>query len=314
VQVVQRKIVVLGTGGTLAGTAATPGDNVGYTAAQVSISQLLAQLVAGMPALKDVPIESEQVAQIDSKDMSFDIWRDLALRCAHWLAQDDVAGIVITHGTDTLEETAFFLQSVLAPAKPVVITCAMRPSTALSPDGPQNLVDAIAVASHPQASGVIAVCAGVIHDPRDVQKVHHLRLDPFSSADAGPIGYVEEGTLRLLRAWPAGDGAGLLAKVKDARQWPRVEVVMSHAGATAATVNALVASGAQGLVVAATGNGTVHRELIPALLQAQASGVKVLRASRCSEGGIIPQAKDELPSTNLSPVKARIELLLQLLA
>ena len=122
----QGKIVVLGTGGTLAGAAATPGDNVGYKAAQFGIGELLARI----PSLQGVPIESEQVAQVDSKDMTFAIWRDLAARCAHWLAQDDVAGIVVTHGTDTIEETSFFLQEVLAPAKPVVLTCAMRPSTA----------------------------------------------------------------------------------------------------------------------------------------------------------------------------------------
>jgi L-asparaginase len=313
VQVRQRKIVVLGTGGTLAGTSARPGDNVGYTAAQIGVGELL----AGIPALAVVPIESEQVAQVDSKDMTFALWRDLALRCAHWLAQDDVAGSVITHGTDTLEETAFFLHEALAPSKPVVVTCAMRPATALSPDGPQNIVDAVAVASHPDATGVVAVCAGVIHDPRNVQKVHHYRLDPFSSADAGPIGYVEDGTLRLLRAWPPGEAAraaSTLARLQAAAKWPRVEIVSSHAGADGAIVKALLASGIDGVVVAATGNGTVHRELMPALLEAQAKGVKVLRASRCAEGGIIPQAKDELPSTNLSPVKARIELLLQLLA
>lgn len=304
--------MVLGTGGTLAGASATPGDNVGYTAAQVGIAQLL----AAIPALADVPIDSEQLAQVDSKDMTFAIWRDLALRCAHWLAQEEVAGIVVTHGTDTLEETAFFLHEVLAPSKPVVITCAMRPATALSPDGPQNIVDAVAVASHPHARGVVAVCAGVIHHPGDVQKVHHYRLDPFSSADAGPIGYVEEGALRLVRAWPSGDGpsGSRLARVKAAATWPRVEIVFSHAGADGAIVKALLADGVGGLVVAATGNGTVHRGLMPLLLQAQSQGVKVLRASRCAEGGIIPQPKDELPSTNLSPVKARIALLLELLA
>lgn len=312
-QVRQEKIVVLGTGGTLAGTSSTPGDNIGYTAAQLGIAQLL----AGIPGLAGRPIESEQVAQVDSKDMSFAIWRELALRCAHWLARDDVAGIVVTHGTDTLEETAFFLQQVLSPDKPVVITCAMRPATALSPDGPQNIVDAVAVASHPKAQGVVAVCAGVIHDARDVQKVHHYRLDPFSSGDAGPIGYVQEGRLRLVRAWPSGNRArasSWLAKMRADVAWPRVAIVFSHAGADAAIVRALLVGGVEGLVVAATGNGTVHEALMPALREAQGQGVKVLRASRCAQGGIIAQPGDELPCTNLSPVKARIELLLELLA
>ena len=203
-QVSRNKIVVLATGGTLAGTAADPGDNIGYRAAQLGIEHLL----AGIPALRGLPLEAEQVAQIDSKDMSLEIWRALALRCGHWLAQDDVAGLVITHGTDTLEETAFFLQSVLAPARPVVLTAAMRPATALLADGPQNIVDAVAVASSPGARGVVAVCAGVIHSAFDVAKQHSYRLDAFSSGDAGAIGYVEEGRVRLLRDWPARQPRG----------------------------------------------------------------------------------------------------------
>jgi L-asparaginase len=306
----QRKIVVLGTGGTLAGTSATPGDNVGYQAAQLGIAQLL----AGIPALKSVPIESEQVAQVDSKDMTFAIWRELAARCALWLAHEDVGGIVVTHGTDTIEETSFFLQEVLAPTKPVVMTCAMRPATAISPDGPQNIVDAVAVASSAQARGVTVVCAGVIHDARDVAKVHNFRLDPFSSADEGPVGYVEDGKLRTVRDWPpAAPRPPLFARIETAVNWPRVEIVFSYAGASGETVKALVAQGVKGIVVAATGNGSVHRELMPALLDAQAQGVKVLRATRCAEGAIIVKPGDELPATHLSPVKARVQLLLELL-
>lgn len=298
----QRKIVVLGTGGTIAGTSPSPGDNIGYTAAQVGIAQLL----AAIPALQGVRIETEQVAQVDSKDMTLAVWRALAARCSHWFSQEDVAGIVITHGTDTIEETAFYLQEALMPGKPVVLTCAMCPATAISPDGPQNIADAITVASHQGAMGVVVVCAGVIHDARDVQKVHHYRLDPFSSGDAGPVGYVEEGTVRLVRGWPD------IVLYTRAAPVPlqRVDIVYSHAAATRETVDALVRSGVQGIVVATTGNGTLHRELVPALLEAQAKGVKVLRASRCAFGGIIAQPGDGLPSTDLSPLKARIALLL----
>lgn len=306
------KIVVLGTGGTLAGAAASPQDNLGYRAGQIGIGELLARI----PALHGIPLEAEQVAQIDSKDMSFDVWRQLALRCAHWLAQDDVMGVVIGHGTDTLEETAFFLQSVLAPAKPVVLTCAMRPATALVPDGPQNLVDAIAVAATPGASGVVAVCAGVIHGAADVAKQHTYRLDAFTSGDAGPIGYVEEGAVRQVRAWP-GQAAvpGALERLGAAVRWPRVEIVTSHAGASGAVVQALVAQGVDGLVVAATGNGTVHEELHAALLQARDAGVRVVRATRCAQGRVQATAHDMLPHAGaLSPVKARIALLLELLA
>lgn len=304
-----KKIVVLGTGGTIAGTAASAHDNVGYTAAQVGVAQLL----EGLPSLGRLEIASEQVAQVDSKDMTLDLWRALAQRCRHWLDQADVAGLVITHGTDTLEETAFFLDCVLAAAKPVVLTCAMRPATALAPDGPQNLVDAMAVASAPQARGVVAVCAGVIHGAREISKVHHYRLDPFSSGDAGAIGYVEEGRVRLVRPWPSAAGSPeTLERYVHAARWPRVEIVLSHAGAGGAIVDALRAQGIDGIVVAGTGNGSVHHELQKALLGAQSAGVKIVRASRTAFGSVIAQEKDAIPSSGLSPVKARIELLLQL--
>jgi L-asparaginase len=308
-----KKIVVLATGGTMAGTAASAADHVGYTAAQLGIDQLL----ASVPALAGLPLVAEQVAQIDSKDMSLEVWRDLAMRCAHWLARDDIGGIVITHGTDTVEETAYFLQAVLAPAKPVVLTCAMRPATALMADGPQNLLDAFTVASAAGALGVVVVCAGAIHAAHDVAKQHTYRLDAFSSGDAGPVGYVEDGRLRLLREWPAAD-AGAAQRLREytaATRWPRVEIVLNHAGAGGAVVQALVAQGVDGLVVAGTGNGTLHHELEAALVEAQAAGIKVLRSTRCAQGRVLPRNDDVLPdSGGLSPVKARIALLLELLA
>ncbi|MBC7375877.1 MAG: asparaginase [Burkholderiaceae bacterium] len=305
------KIVVLGTGGTIAGTAISAEDNIGYTAAQVGVLGLL----EAIPSLRGQGFETEQVAQVDSKDMGFDIWLRLAQRCAHWLAQDETLGIVITHGTDTLEETAFFLQSVLCPAKPVVLTCAMRPSTAISPDGPQNLLDAMAVARSPEARGVVAVCAGKIHGAMDVQKVHPYRLDAFSSGDCGVVGYVEEGKVRRVRAWPQAPVIKTLATLAATDHWPRVEIVMSYAGASGAGVRALVDQGVAGIVVAATGNGTLHRDLEKALRQAQAVGVKVVRTTRCSEGRILGDAAGGLPeSGGLSPVKARIALMLELMA
>jgi L-asparaginase len=314
----RQQIVILGTGGTIAGRADSVSDNIGYTAAQLGVEELLAAIPA--PAEAGMVV-TEQVAQIDSKDMSFAIWAKLAARVSHYLAQPDVQGIVITHGTDTLEETAFFLQTLLAPAKPVVLTCAMRPATALVPDGPQNLLDAVAVARHAGARGVVAVCAGVIHGAQDVQKVHTYRLDPFSSGDAGPIGYVEEGAVRQLRNWPeshavyAQSAIKSIAKLEGTTDVPRVEIVMNHAGAGGAIVHALQAQGVQGLVVAGTGNGSLHHELEDALRKAQAAGVKVIRASRCLDGRVLPTPADAFPgSDGLSPVKARISLILQLLA
>lgn len=314
----RRRIMVLGTGGTIAGRAARADDNIGYSAAEVGVADLL----AGIEAPAGVVLEAEQVAQVDSKDMAFAIWLQLALRCAHWLARPDVAGIVVTHGTDTLEETAFFLQRVLAPQKPVVLTCAMRPATALAPDGPQNVRDAIVVAATPGAQGVVMVCAGVVHSALDVQKVHTYRLDPFSSGDAGALGYVEEGAVRLVRDWPAGQPVlDIAVAVAGAEAAPRVEIITSHAGASGALVDALLrdrqagaSEAVQGLVLAATGNGTLHHELEAAAMRAQAAGIAVLRATRCVDGRILPKPGDRLRDAGgLSPVKARIALMLELM-
>jgi len=310
-----RRVIVLGTGGTIAGRATRPDDNIGYSAAEVGVAELL----AGIDAPAGVTLHAEQVTQVDSKDMEFAIWLALAQRCAHWLALDDVAGVVVTHGTDTLEETAFFLQFAMAPRKPVVLTCAMRPASALSPDGPQNVRDAIVVAATPGARGVVAVCAGTIHTALDVRKVHTYRLDPFSSGDAGALGYVEEGLVRPVRDWPSGEPAMALPTPIGAV--PRVEIVMSHAGARGTVVDALVrerqagaTDAVQGLVLAATGNGTLHHELEAAALRAQAAGIAVLRATRCGDGHILPKASDVLRDAGgLSPVKARISLMLELL-
>jgi L-asparaginase len=309
-QVSERTIVVLGTGGTIAGRAASSLDNLGYRAGEVPVGDLL----VGVPAPEGLVLRTEQIAQIDSKDMAHELWCTLAQRCAHWLAQPDVAGIVITHGTDTMEETAFFLHAVLSPVKPVVLTGAMRPATSAAADGPSNLADAIAVAASPLAQGVCVAFAGTVHAGVDVQKVHSYRADAFASGDAGPLAYVEEGRLRVLRAWPQAPVLRSAASLPPPPQWPRVEIVTSHAGAGGAIVQALVGDGVAGIVVAATGNGTVHHALEAALLQAREQGVAVSRASRCAQGRVIAKADDALPGADgMSAVKARIALMLELM-
>jgi L-asparaginase len=316
-QVSVQKIVVLGTGGTIAGTSAQPEDNIGYTAAQLGVADLL----NSVPRLKavgpGVSIVAEQIAQIDSKDMDADIWRALALRCDQHLRDPSVAGVVITHGTDTLEETAWFLRTVLDAPKPVVLTCAMRPATAIAPDGPQNLLDAMAVVTAPGASGVLLVAGGEVHGARHVSKVHPYRVNAFRSADHGPLAWVEEGRVRWASNCPlALENKALVAieKIANVSVWPRVEIVVSHAGATGAMVDALVRDGVEGVVVACTGNGTVHHVLESALLRAQAVGVQDVRSTRCAEGQVLPKVGDAMTdSGGLSPVKARIALMLHML-
>ena len=325
-----KKIVVLGTGGTIAGKAHDGADNIGYKAGEVGVDQLL----AAIPGLQRGPyaVVTEQVAQLDSKDMGFAVWQRLAGRVQALLADVDVQGIVITHGTDTLEETAYFLHVLLNPAKPVVFTCAMRPASSQAPDGPQNVLDAVAVASLSGARGVVVVCAGTIHSAVDVQKMHTYRVDAFGSGDAGPVGYVEESVVRLVRNWPlalVNYAPAAIKMIVDMPVWPRVEVLTSHAGASGAIVRALMnpnrnpghndsaANDApvMGLVIAATGNGTIHRDLEEALLAVQASGVAVMRATRCPMGRVISTPDARMADSNgLSPVKARIALMLALAA
>jgi L-asparaginase len=332
----QKKIIVLGTGGTIAGKSSSATDNVDYVASEVSVDALLAAIPAlanavGKAAYAGCELVCEQVAQVDSKDMTFEVWQRLLARCSHWLAQPQVQGIVITHGTDTLEETAFFLHSILKTDKPVVLTCAMRPSTAVAPDGPQNLLDALAVASSDPSevgiSGVVAVCASTIHSAVDVQKVHNYRLDAFSSGDAGALGYVKEGKLIIYRKneinMPLANvnnafiAINNIAKLKTL---PRVEIVLNHSGATGDMVRDLLAlresatsNKLAGVVVAATGNGTISQALERALQAAEASGVVIWRSSRCAFGVLVGRADTQFgDSGGLTPVKARIALMLSL--
>ena len=331
-QITKKQIIVLGTGGTIAGKSASATDNVDYVASEVGVETLLAAIpaladAAGKASFAGCELICEQVAQVDSKDMTFEVWQRLLTRCMYWLSQPQVQGIVITHGTDTLEETAFFLHSVLETSKPVVLTCAMRPSTAVAPDGPQNLLDALAVASSDQIKAVVAVCANTIHSAVDVQKVHNYRLDAFSSGDAGAIGYVKEGKLVMYRNYEsnthmAGVNAAYTAINNAAKlgRLPRVEIVLNHSGATGDGVQALLAQRTaatvnilRGIVVAATGNGTISQELERALQAAEAAGVVVWRSSRCAFGALVGKADTQFgDSGGLTPVKARIALMLHL--
>lgn len=309
-QNINATVVVLGTGGTIAGTTAPGADERDYRAAQLSVADLL-DAVPGLPA----GLVCEQVAQVDSKDMSHAVWRRLVERVAAHLESPQVAGIVITHGTDTLEETAFFLQRVLAPAKPVVLTAAMRPATAAQPDGPGNLRDAVTVALDPTARGVLAVMAGTVFAARDVRKAHPTRVDAFSGGEAGALGRVAAGQVEWLRALPCDEPFGMARLPVQPEAWPRVDLVLSHAGADGVLVEALRRIGVRGIVAVGTGNGTLHEGLQAALQEAHAAGVVVHRATRCRDGAMVDREADPFPGVgDLTPAKARIELMLALVA
>lgn len=302
-------VVVIGTGGTIAGTAARPQDHVGYQAGALTA----ADLIGAVPALAGQALETESLAQLDSSDMDHATWCRLARAVQRHLARPEVAGVVITHGTDTLEETACFLHHTVQAHKPVVMTAAMRPATAPSPDGPQNLVDAITVAREAGARGVLAVANGQVFAGTEVRKVHGYRVDAFSAGDAGPLALLLDGTVRRLRDWPTEPPAHTAVLKTDPAGWPAVDIVTSHAGARPATVDALVAAGARGLVVAGTGNGSVHAALMEAARRAQAQGVVVRRASRCLLGGVVGTRPGALPSAgDATPAQARVQLLLEL--
>jgi L-asparaginase len=304
-------VVILATGGTIAGRAASRTDTTGYVAGAVGIDAL----IAGVPELGDQRLEHEAVAAIDSKDMDAATWQRLAQRVAAHLARDEVRGVVITHGTDTVEETAWFLHRVLAPRKPVVLTAAMRPSTAVSADGPANLLDAVLLAQAAGVQGVTLAIAGAAWHPLGLRKLHTLSTQAFGANDAGPVARLDGGTLRVFRDWPEGEPLGLdrVAAAPDA--WPRVEIVLNHAGCDGAMADAAVAAGARGLVVAGTGHGSISARLQAALERARAQGVRVVRASRCAFGPVLPhpgEAADDVAG-ELSAPQARVELMLRLL-
>ena len=310
-----RTLVILGTGGTIAGRASSPNDDVSYVSAALPV----AALVDSLETPTGFALESEQVAQLDSKDMDFATWRRLTVRAASHLAREEVAALIVTHGSDTLEETAYFLQRVLAPRKPLVLTAAMRPATSAQADGPQNLRDSLLVAATAGARGVVVVVAGAVHAGREVRKVHPQRADAFASGDAGPLAHVASGRVRIERPWPDEGAAFDVALLpEDDSHWPWVAIVASGAGADPRDVRTLVDAGVDGLVVAATGSGTIHHALEAPLREAAARGCAVLRATRCLAGTIIDSAAgkaDALPSAGaLTPQQARVELIIRLLA
>ncbi|KDR24910.1 L-asparaginase [Caballeronia zhejiangensis] len=307
------RVAVLATGGTIAGQAGDSSKTAGYKAGVVGVDKLL----DAVHALGSVArIHAEQIASIDSKDMSAALWTQLARRIDELLAQDDIDGVVVTHGTDTLEETAYLLHLTVKSAKPVVLTAAMRPSTALSADGPLNLLNAVTVAASKDAAGkgVLVAFNNQIHSARDVTKTSTYAVDAFRSPETGLLGFVQDGRVEFQRTVVRAHTVASEFAVAD--RWPMVEIVASYADVSRVTVDALVAAGVRGIVVAGTGNGSMHAVLTQALADAVKQGVAVVRASRVGSGHVMRNgaANDDALGTvsagTLNPYKARVLLML----
>jgi L-asparaginase len=309
------RIAVLATGGTIAGSAADVTNTSGYQAGVVGVDRLL----EAVPALSGVAqIQPEQIASVDSKDMSLALWTTLAQRVNTLLASDDIDGVVITHGTDTLEETAYLLHLCVKGTKPVVLTAAMRPASALSADGPLNLLNAVTVAASAAAhgQGVLVAFNNRIHSARDVVKTSTYAVDAFQSPEIGALGWVQDGRVEFQRKVVRAHTVNTEFAIGAA--WPDVEIVASYAGASRIAVDALVAAGVRGIVVAGTGNGSIHASIQQALVDAVKQGVAVVRSSRVGSGHVMRNgaAADDLlgfvTAGSLNPYKTRVLLMLAL--
>ena len=310
-------VTILATGGTIAGTGATSTTTVGYTAATVGV-QALIQAVPEMTKVAN--ITGEQVFQIASENMGNEHWLTLAKRVNVLLAQPDVDGIVVTHGTDTLEETAYFLNLVVKSRKPVVLVGSMRPSTALSADGPINLYNAVNLAGSPAAvgKGVLVAMNDQIHAARDVSKANTTTADTFRAAELGMIGYFQGGKPFFYREVTRKHTVDTEFDVSKLDALPQVDVAYAYANVGAVAVNALVAAGAKGLVHAGVGNGSLPAKTRPALVAAREKGVVIVRSSRVGQGIVARNGEanddqlDFVVADTLSPQKARILLMLAL--
>ncbi|MFM0739724.1 asparaginase [Paraburkholderia xenovorans] len=309
------RIAVLATGGTIAGAAADATNTSGYQAGVVGVEQLLS-VVPALSAL--ARIHAEQVASVDSKDMTLALWTTLAQRINTLLAADDIDGVVVTHGTDTLEETAYLLHLTVKSDKPVVLTAAMRPASALSADGPLNLLNAVTVAAHANSrgQGVLVAFNNKIHSARDVVKTSTYAVDAFQSPEVGALGWVQDGRVEFQRQVVRPHTLGAEFFIGD--KWPHVEIVASYAGVSRIAVDALVAAGVRGIVVAGTGNGSIHASVQQALADAASQGVAIVRSSRVGSGHVMRNgaAADDVlgfvSAGSLNPYKARVLLMLAL--
>jgi len=312
------KIMILATGGTIAGAQASTAE-AGYKSGSFSVDDL----IKAVPQLKDLAdISGEQVANIGSQTMNHEVWLKLAKRVNEVL-KGDFDGVAITHGTDTMEETAFFLSLVVKSDKPVVLVGSMRPATAIGADGPANLYDAVALAANPEAKGrgPLVILNDEIHYAREAQKTNSTALDTFKSPNRGRAGVMNTGKayffntntmVHTTKSEFSVDGKGV-------NDLPWVDVVYSYANFGRDTIDFLVNKGVKGIVLAGVGDGNSTDTAISALAEAAKKGVIVVRATRTGSGLVVRNVEvndDKLgfiTSMELNPQKARILLMLGLM-
>ncbi|WKV85571.1 asparaginase [Pseudomonas sp. B24_DOA] len=304
-------VVVLATGGTIAGAGASAANSATYQAAKVGIEQL----IAGIPELSKLAnVRGEQVMQIASESITNDNLLQLGRRVSELAESKDVDGIVITHGTDTLEETAYFLNLVEKTDKPIIVVGSMRPGTAMSADGMLNLYNAVAVASSKEAhgKGVLVTMNDEIQSGRDVSKMINIKTEAFKSA-WGPLGMVVEGKSYWFRLPAKRHTMDSEFDIKNIKSLPDVEIAYSYGNVSDTAYKALAQSGAKAIIHAGTGNGSVSSRVVPSLQALRKDGVQIIRSSHVNAGGFVlrnaeqPDDKyDWVVAHDLNPQKARI--------
>ncbi|BEP37532.1 asparaginase [Variovorax sp. V59] len=303
-------VVILATGGTIAGAGASAVNSATYAAAKVGVEKL----IAGLPELSKIAnVRGEQVFQVASESLTNDNLLTLAKRVSALSKQADVDGIVITHGTDTLEETAYFLTLTVHTSKPIVVVGSMRPGTALSADGALNLYDAVSVAGSKDAAGkgVLVTMNDNIDSGRDVSKNVNIKTSAFSS-QWGPLGMVVEGKNYWFRAPVKRHTMNSEFDIDSINALPPVEIAMGYEGVSSIAIDALAKSGVKAIIHGGTGNGSVANRIVPNLQKARTDGAIIIRSSRVPDGFVIRNAEqpddkyDWVVAHDLRPQKARI--------
>lgn len=312
----KKNIVILATGGTIAGVSESS-TKTNYQAGQLPIDQLL----NAVPAAKEIAnLKGEQVARIGSQDMTFEVWLKLANRINELLASPGVDGVVVTHGTDTMEETSYFLNLTVKSDKPVVMVGSMRPATALSAEGPLNLYDAIVTASSDETKGkgVIVCMNGSLLAARGAMKMNTTDVQAFQDPNSGPLGYVNNSKVTYLREPLAKHTTQSVFDVKGLTTLPQVELITSTAYPSPLFAQAVVDTKPAGLVVAGSGNGNISNTILPLIAKAAKQGTAVVRSSRTHSGSTSTDAEINdaeygfAASLFLQPSKARVLLILAL--